>query len=103
MNSLFKVAQNLINKCFGNPLEIGKYFVYKGKPIRITHGCFLDPTYNRLSNYWTWRIVLSNGMLGEKGEGLGGSSKVFKPITKEGAIKLAKELRYTKTKLGGKL
>ena len=90
---LTKVAQNLTEEYFGNSLEIGKCFIYKGKPIKITHGYFLDPIYHRLSNHWTWRKVLSNGSLGKKGEGYGGNDEVFKPITKQEAIKLAKELR----------
>jgi hypothetical protein len=90
---LTKIAHDLNDKYFGNSLEIGKYFLYKGKPIKITHGHFLDPTYHRLSNYWTWRKVLSNGSLGKKDEGYGGNDEVFKPITKEEAIKLAKEIR----------
>jgi hypothetical protein len=90
---LSKIAQDLNKKYFGNSLEIGKYFLYKGKPIKITHGHFLDPTYHRLSNHWTWRRVLSNGSLGKKDEGYGGNDEVFKPITEQEAIKLAKKVR----------
>ena len=87
-----KIAQDLTEKHFDNSLEIGKYFIYKGKPIKITHGQFLDPVYHRLSNYWTWRRVLSNGSLGIMDAGYGGNDEVFKPVTKEEAIKLAKKL-----------
>ena len=90
---LSNVARDLTEKYFGNSLEIGKYFIYKGKPIKITHGYFLDPTYHRLSNHWTWREVLPNGSLGKKGEGYGGNDEIFKPIMKQEAIKLAKELK----------
>ena len=85
---LDKAVQDLNKKRFDNLLEIGKYFIYKGKPIKITHG-------HCLSNYWTWRIVLSNGALGKKGKGYGGNDEVFRPITKEEAIKLAKEIGFT--------
>lgn len=93
---LTKIAQNLTEKCFGNSLEIGKYFIYKGKPIKITHGQFLDPVHHRLSNYWTWRRVLSNGSLGIMGAGYGGNDEVFKPVTRGEAIKLAKKLTNQK-------
>ena len=73
---LTKVAQSLTEKYFGNSLEIGKYFIYKGKPIKIISGCFLDPVYYHLSNRWTWRKVLSNGSLGKKGEGYGENDEV---------------------------
>lgn len=91
---LDSIAQGLDEKhSKRNSLEIGKYFIYKGKPIKITHGYFLDPTHHRLSNRWAWRRVLSNGSLGIKAEGYGGNDEVFKPITEQEAIKLAKELR----------
>lgn len=89
---LKKTARNLTEKFFGNSLEIGKYFIYKGKPIKITHGYFLDPIYHRLSNHWTWRMVLPSGKLGKKGEGYGGNSEVFKPITRQEAIGVAKKI-----------
>jgi hypothetical protein len=91
---LDSIAQGLDEKYSKrNSLEIGKYFIYKGKPIKIISGYFIDPEYDCLSNYWTWRKVLSNGSLGKKGEGYGGNDEVFKPITKQEAIKLAKKLR----------
>lgn len=91
---LSRIAQSLTEKHLKrNSLEIGKYFIYKGKPIKIISGCFLNPVYYHLSNRWTWRKVLSNGSLGKKGEGYGENDEVFKPITKQEAIKLAKEIR----------
>lgn len=89
---LDNVAQNLAEEYLGNSLEIGKYFLYKGKPIKVLSGQFLDPMYKRLSNYWTWRRVLSNGSLGIMGSGYGANDEVFKPVTKQEAIKVAKRL-----------
>ncbi len=51
--------------------------------IQIISGCFLDPNYGRLSNYWTWREVLPDGTLGKEGEGYGGIN--FRAITKNQA------------------
>lgn len=91
---LDSIAQGLNEKHLKrNSLKIGKYFLYKEKPIKILSGYFLDPTYHRLSNYWTWRRVLSNGSLGIMGSGYGANDEVFKPVTKQEAIRLAKELR----------
>ena len=90
---LDNVAQNMTEEYLGNSLKTGKYFLYKGKPIKIVSGAFLDPIHKRLSNYWTWRKVLSNGSLGMLGSGYGGNDEIFKPITKKEAIKLAKEIR----------
>ena len=34
----------------------------KGYPcdVYITSGCYLDPTYGRVSNFWGWRKVIVN-------------------------------------------
>lgn len=34
-----------------------------GRTVRIVSGCYLDPTYGRLSNHWHWREVLLGGLL----------------------------------------
>lgn len=32
--------------------------------VEITSGYYLDPTYGRVSNFWTWRKVREDGTLG---------------------------------------
>ena len=39
-----------------------------GRMVYVTGGCYLDPTYGRVSNFWYWNEVLSNGTLSEKDE-----------------------------------
>lgn len=55
--------------------EIGSIVTYNGdkKPydVYIVSGCYLDSTYNRLSNFWYWRKVLRNGNLGRLESGYG--------------------------------
>jgi len=108
MHPLKQIAQDLTYQFFGNELEVGKYFRYskKGKakkegiPIKIIAGTFLDPVYGRLSNYWCWQQVKSDGTLEkEKNKGYGGGREFFYPITEQKAIMLASNhaLNLTKT------
>lgn len=93
---LTKVVRDLKREYFGNSLKIGGYYIYKHRPIRVTHGQFIDPEFQTLSNHWTWREVLPGGELGKEGEGYGGDDRVFKCITKHQAIVLARYLRHPK-------
>ena len=69
---LRQIAEDLTIKYLGNQLAIGRYFLYRkggkgpGVPIKIISGYFLDPTYNRLSNFWRWQQVLPDGSLEKK-------------------------------------
>ena len=76
-------------------IEEGKFYVFTDEekpgvkyPIKVTSGCFLDPTYGRVSNWWTWHKVKPDGSLGRAISGYGGS---WKQITEQQAKKLAKE------------
>lgn len=92
-DKLYDISRNITYKYFGNSLRIGKHFSYRGRPIKIVDGCFLDPVYQRLSNFWNWREVLPNGGLSEKKEsGYGGDDSIFKPISKKEAIRIALNL-----------
>ena len=42
-----------------------------GRRVKIISGCFLDPVYGRVSNWWTWRPLLKRGGLGKKESGYG--------------------------------
>ncbi|WP_028058298.1 hypothetical protein [Candidatus Solirubrobacter pratensis] len=49
-------------------LEIGRRYVHPEQgEIEITSGCYRDPTYDRISNWWTWTVVAT----GEKRAGYG--------------------------------
>lgn len=91
MHELDQIAQDITCKYFGNSLAVGKYFLFEGKPIKIIKGFFLDPVHHRLSNYWTWQEILSDGSLGEKQSGYGGDDNIFKPLTEQEAYDFAKE------------
>lgn len=49
-------------------LEVGKSYDHptEGR-ITIIDGCYRDPTYNRISNFWRWRRAD-----GSEGSGYGG-------------------------------
>lgn len=42
-----------------------------GRKVKIISGYFLDPTYGRVSNWWSWREVKKNGKLGKIENGYG--------------------------------
>lgn len=43
-----------------------------GRDIRIDDGCYLDPTYGRVSNFWYWTFLDAEGKPTlEKGHGYG--------------------------------
>lgn len=35
-----------------------------GRTVHIIRGCFLDPEYGRMSNFWYWKERLADGSLG---------------------------------------
>lgn len=57
---------------FPTKMEIGRVLKHPdGRTIRVKSGCFLDPVYGRLSNWWTWNEVLPSGNLGPDEQGYG--------------------------------
>lgn len=42
-----------------------------GYAVKVLDGCYLDPIYNRVSNWWTWQRVNDDGTLGEPVSGYG--------------------------------
>lgn len=79
MNTLRQLAQEIIRECenilndYCDPSQLKIWNRYlnpeTGRLVEITSGYYLDPIYNRLSNFWNWREVLDNGELGEGGRG----------------------------------
>lgn len=45
-------------------------------PVLILDGCYLDPTYHRVSNWWSWQELDNELNLKDKSSGYGG---FFKP------------------------
>ncbi|TXH15125.1 MAG: hypothetical protein E6R03_07875 [Hyphomicrobiaceae bacterium] len=42
-----------------------------GRLVKVIEGCYLDATYGRVSNWWSWREVLECGGLGKIESGYG--------------------------------
>jgi len=71
--SLFSIVRKLTEELFPHSLEVGKITTHPGtgKKVIIVSGCFLDPVYGRVSNWWTWREVLEDGSYGKEESGYG--------------------------------
>lgn len=92
------IAKDLTHEYFGNSLAVGKYFIYRRRPIKIVDGQFMGT--HGLSNFWDWKEVLPSGELSKKEKsGYGGDDSIFKPTSRANAVKLAIELFRKK---GGK-
>jgi hypothetical protein len=42
-----------------------------GYPVKILQGCYFDPVYGRVSNWWTWQRINADGSMGKKTSGYG--------------------------------
>lgn len=50
-------VQDMIIEEFGSPLVVGQRYVHpEHGSVTVVRGCFFDPIYGRLSNWWTWRV-----------------------------------------------
>lgn len=77
MHPLERVAQNVMAEVYPEEQRLRVGLVTKhpdGRTVRIMSGCFLDPVYNRMSNWWTWREVKGEE-LGPEESGYGWSVK----------------------------
>jgi len=52
-------------------LKIGQIRNINGRNCLITNGSMLDPVYHRVTNWWNWRIIMSDGSLGRECRGYG--------------------------------
>lgn len=53
-------------------MKIGAVIVHPdGYKVKVISGCYLDPTYGRVSNWWTWSRVNEDGTLGSTESGYG--------------------------------
>ena len=55
-----------------SPMKIGAILVHRdGYKVKVLKGCYLDPIYGRVSNWWTWARVNEDGTLGVQESGYG--------------------------------
>lgn len=66
---LYDVARQITDSVFPPiELEAGKRYLHPEYGlIEITGGCYRDPVYGRISNFWDWTVVAT----GEHGCGYG--------------------------------
>ena len=77
MNDIEKVCHE-INEMYFPPstLAVGKIVKHPdGRTVKIKSGCYRDPIYNRVSNWWTWNELLPDGLLGPDESGYGWRNK----------------------------
>ena len=65
-DGLFKLAQAVNERLASeSSMEVGKAIKHPdGRMVKIKSGCFLDPVYGRVSNFWFWNEVLPDASLG---------------------------------------
>lgn len=69
---LTRLARDITDKYFPCHMQIGKVIKHpKGYNVKVISGCFRDPTYGRISNWWTWQRVYKSGKLGPEQSGYG--------------------------------
>ena len=72
MNQLKSIVHEIIEETFSCSMEIGKILEdLNGRTVKVKSGHFLDPDFGRVSNWWTWNEVLSDGSLGPDEQGYG--------------------------------
>jgi hypothetical protein len=72
-DKLWKLALDM-DKNFGQPLSVGKITKHPdGRTVKIKSGCFRDPIFNRVSNWWTWNEIFPDGSFGPDESGYGWS------------------------------
>ena len=53
--------KNMYKRSFDTP-EIGKCYLYQGKPVYVTDGC--TSSGGRVSNWWSFKYINKDGTLG---------------------------------------
>jgi len=59
------------------PLQVGKRYRHKGRIVEVVDGQYWGT--HGLSNFWYWRPVLADGLLGEPEHGYD-NERAFTPI-----------------------
>ena len=73
MHPLQAIARSInVELAAQSSMHIGRVINHPdGYKVKILSGCYLDSTYGRVSNWWTWARVLKGGKLGRKVSGYG--------------------------------
>ncbi len=71
--SLYALAREINNELAReSSMRVGATVKHPdGRKVKIIEGCFLDPVYGRVSNFWYWCEVKADGTLGKKECGYG--------------------------------
>lgn len=71
---LARIAQEMNAELAGrSSMRIGTIIPDRAgtRMVKVASGQYLDPTYGRVSNWWTWNEVLPDGSLGPAESGYG--------------------------------
>ncbi len=70
--SIENVVANIKRDYFSTDLAVGKTVEHPDHgTVQILSGCFWDPTYARLSNWWTWAELVDGQPTGPQHSGYG--------------------------------
>lgn len=70
--SFREAVAEIVDAIFPCSMEIGKTLKHPdGRTVKIKSGCYKDPNFGRISNFWTWNEVLKDGSLGPDEHGYG--------------------------------
>lgn len=80
--SLYDIARRVTDEVLPPVvLERGKFYIHPEHGIvQIIDGMYRDPIHNRISNFWTWKIIET----GEMRDGYGGQWQQVTPASSEG-------------------
>ncbi len=66
------IVANMVDALAPKHMKVDEIVLHPdGRSVKIIDGCYLDPIYHRVSNWWTWREVLVDGTLGKEESGYG--------------------------------
>lgn len=73
MRTLQSIARSINSELASrSSMKIGAIIRHPdGRRVKVIDGYYLDPTYGRVSNWWSWREVLKRGGLGKIESGYG--------------------------------
>jgi len=73
VNDLARLAREMNEEMASqSSMSVGKHGMHPlGYKVLVTSGQYLDPVYERVSNFWCWRRVNDDGSLGDEECGYG--------------------------------
>jgi len=71
--SIDSIVKKIMNELVSHSaMEIGKVVKHPdGREVKIKSGTYLDSTYGRVTNWWTWNEVFKDGSFGPDESGYG--------------------------------